>query len=68
MPLHIGESKELSIYINGVKYKLNWHSKNLITNGDVLLSSDDFILRDKNGIYLTAIKTNNLYLTAEESD
>ena len=67
MALHLGNSEELKIYINGVRYKLNLYSKKLVTNGDILLSSDNFILRDANGLYLT-VQSNNLYLTTKESD
>lgn len=67
MALHLGNSEELKIYINGVRYKLNLYSEKLITNGDVLLSSDNFILQDVNGLYLT-VQSNNLYLTTKESD
>lgn len=54
MALYLGNSEELKVYINGVKYKFNLYSNELIINSNVLLSSDDFILRDINGIYLTA--------------
>ena len=67
MALHLGNSEELKIYINGVRYKLNLYSEKLITNGDILLSSDNFILQDVNGLYLT-VQSNNLYLTTKESD
>ena len=54
MALYLGNSEELKVYINDVKYKFNLYSNELIINSNVLLSSDNFILRDVNGIYLTA--------------
>lgn len=57
----------MAIYIGGQKYKLivggnvcslNVPSSTPITNGVRLLSSDDFILKD----------INNLYITVKESE
>lgn len=53
----------MAIYIGGQKFKiicdgkvcgLQTYSPIPITNGVRLLSSDDYILRDINGLYLTA--------------
>lgn len=44
----------IKININGVAYKLNLFSETHIFNGVRLLSSENYILKDSNGIYLTA--------------
>lgn len=53
MALYLGGSK-VKINIGGVQYGLNIFSAAPILSGVVLLSSDYYILRDSNGIYLTA--------------
>lgn len=52
MALYLGNEK-IKININGIVYNLNLFSETLILNGDILLSSDDYILKDSNGLYLT---------------
>lgn len=54
MALYLGSSEELKICLNGVEYCLNLYSTTPITNGIRLLSSEDYILKDSNGLYLTA--------------
>jgi hypothetical protein len=51
MALYLGEDK-VKINLNGIAYCLNLFSTVPITNGVLLLSSDDYILQDFNGIYL----------------
>lgn len=51
MALYLGENK-VKINLNGIVYYLNLFSLKPITNGDLLLSSDGYILQDFNGIYL----------------
>ena len=51
MSLYLGGQK-VKIHLNGVAYKLNIFSTTPIINGNLLLSSDDYILQDFNGIYL----------------
>lgn len=55
----------MNLYINGVKvkinldgasYKLNIHSSEPVVNNVLLLSSDNYILTDSMGVYLTAQK------------
>ena len=56
----------MAIYVGGTKYKLilggdvcnmDTYTPNIIiTNGIRLLSSDDYTLKDINGLYLTTIK------------
>ncbi len=53
MALYLGENK-VKINLDGVVYCLNLFSEIPITNGIRLLSSDNYILQDSNGIYLTA--------------
>lgn len=53
MPLYLGNDK-VKININGIQYTLNIFSTAPILNGVMLLSFDDYILRDSNGLYLTA--------------
>lgn len=54
MALYLGNSEKLKVVLNGNKYFLNLLSEVLITNGVRLLSLDNYILKDSNGIYLTA--------------
>lgn len=48
------ESERWQINLNGKKYYLNLCSAIPILNGIKLLSSDGYILKDSNGLYLTA--------------
>lgn len=54
MALYLGSSDKHKIILDGATYYLNLFSKILITNGEILLSSDDYILKDSNGLFLTA--------------
>lgn len=54
MALYLGDSEKLKINLDYVLCKLNLYTTEIIINGIMLLSSDDFILKDTNGIYLTA--------------
>ena len=54
MALYLGSSKtKLKVNLNGVAYYLNLFSKQPITNGIRMLSSENYILKDSNGLYLT---------------
>lgn len=53
MALYLGEDK-VKLNLDGIVYFLNLYSEILILNGIRLLSSDDYILQDSNGLYLTA--------------
>lgn len=53
MALYLGSSEKQKIVLDGNTYFMNLFSKTLITNGDVLLSSDNYILKDSNGLFLT---------------
>ena len=53
MALYLGSNK-IKINLNGVTYCLNLFSETIILNGIKLLSSDNYILKDSNGFFLTA--------------
>ena len=55
MALYLGGNK-VKINLNGVRYCLNLYSSTPITNGAILLSSDSYMLKDFNGLYLTSKK------------
>ena len=55
MAVYLGNN-QVQIYVNGILYKLNLYSTAPILNGDRLLSLDNYILKDFNGLYLTAKK------------
>lgn len=51
MALYLGEDK-VKINLNGIAYCLNLFSATPTINNGWLLSSDNYILQDSNGIYL----------------
>ena len=53
MALYLGDSGELQINLNGQLYCLNLFSKAIIVNNIMLLSYDNYILKDSSGIILT---------------
>ena len=55
MALYLGNNK-IKINLDNILYKLNLYSETLITNGIILLSSDNYMLKDLNGLYITAKK------------
>lgn len=52
MALYLGNDK-VKINLDSIVYNLNLYSATPITNGVILLSSDNYILKDSNGLYLT---------------
>lgn len=54
MGVHIGSSKELKITFAKEVYNMIIPSARPIINGIRLLSSDNYILTDRSGLYLTA--------------
>lgn len=54
MALYLGNSEKLKIILNDSVVKLQFFSEKPITNGIRLLSSEDYVLKDSNGLYLTA--------------
>lgn len=53
MALYLGEYK-VKINLDGIVYYLNISPSTPIVNGVRLLSSENYILKDLNGLYLTA--------------
>ena len=53
MSLYLGNSEKLKVNLNNAIYSFKSFSENPITNGIRLLSSDNYTLKDFNGIYLT---------------
>ena len=54
MDLYLNDDKKYKVILDGVVYNLQLYTATL--TGDRLISSDDFILQDKYGIYLQATK------------
>ena len=52
MALHLGSSEKLQINLNGALYNLNLYSSTPIVEIIRLLSSEGYILKDSNGLYL----------------
>lgn len=52
MALYLGNSNKLHINLNGILYHLNLLSTTPIVDRISLLSSDNYILKDFNGLYL----------------
>lgn len=57
MALYLGENK-VKISLDNITYYLNLFSERPITNGVRLLSSEGYILKDFNGLYLTTEEEN----------
>lgn len=55
MALYFGSSK-VNVTLNNLKYILNLYSSAPVTNGTVLKSSDNYILKDSKGLFLTTLK------------
>lgn len=53
MGLYLGNSEKLKVNLNNVIYRFNLFAEIPITNGIRLLSSDNYTLKDSNGLYLT---------------
>jgi hypothetical protein len=54
MAIYLGGSEKLQVNIDDVKYFFKQFSEILITNGVRLLSSENYILKDSNDVYITA--------------
>ena len=54
MALYLGSSEKLKVNLDGVEYSFNIFSTSPILNGILLLSSEGYILKDSNGLYLTS--------------
>lgn len=53
MALYLGSNNKVKIISDGIAYCLNLFSTTPLTNGAVLLSSDNYRLKDSDGLYLT---------------
>ena len=53
MGLYLG-SEKLKISLGSLASCLNLYTTTIIVNGIALLSSENYTLKDKNGLYLTA--------------
>ena len=70
MALYLGSSGKRKIILNGIVYCLNLYSATSTTNNGWLLSSDNHILTDSNGVYLipsdyTEVIINNVLLSSD---
>ena len=54
MAIYLGSSQKMKLNVGGSVCKMIVKPLTLIVNGILLKSSDNFILKDANGIYLTA--------------
>ena len=52
MALYSGNEK-VSVILGNTKMNLQFYTSILVTNGVMLKSSDNFILKDSNGLYIT---------------
>lgn len=53
MAIYLGSDK-FKLHLGNKPYCMNLYTTNLILNGVKLLSSEGYVLRDKNGTHLTA--------------
>jgi hypothetical protein len=53
MALYLG-SKKVNINLGSLACYLNLYTPSVLVNGVMLLSSDNYTLKDFNGVYLTA--------------
>lgn len=60
MALYLGTSKS-RITSDGALFNLHLYSSTIITNGDTLLSSEGYVLKDTNGLYLTTKEDEELW-------
>lgn len=52
MALYLGSSEKLKLNMNNAVYLLNIFSRSSITNSIGLLSSENYILKSSDGLYL----------------
>lgn len=53
MALYVGDKEKRKVILDGVVYRLNLFTSTPITNFIRLLSSDNYTLKDSEGLYLT---------------
>ena len=54
MALYLGGSEKIKISHDNTLIRFNIFTETPITNGVLLLTSDEFIIKDSDGIYMTA--------------
>ena len=54
MALYLGSSEKLKVNVGGVRFSFKIFSTTPMLNGIPLLSSEGYILKDSNGLYLTS--------------
>jgi hypothetical protein len=52
MPLYLG-TEQVKINLDDIIYHLNLFTNVIMINNPKLLSSDNFVLQDSNGLYIT---------------
>lgn len=52
MGLYLGDNKKLQLILDGVRYDLKIPTKTISGNYSRLLSSDNYVLKDSNDVYL----------------
>lgn len=52
MALYLGDNKKLQLILDGVRYDLKIPPKAISGNYGLLLSSDNYVLKDSNDVYL----------------
>lgn len=57
MDLHLGNSQKLKIVLDGVSYSINLFSALPTIEEIILSSSDNCLLKDFNGLYLSPLET-----------
>ncbi len=58
MALYLGNGEKLKININNIKYSLKILTETPVFDGVRLLSSDNYVLKDSNGLHLTVKEDN----------
>lgn len=53
MALYLGNGEKVKVHFDQHTFNLNMYTP-LMVNGIVLISADNYILKDINGVYLTA--------------
>lgn len=53
MALYLGSNEKCKLVLANTKHRLNVFSTKTILNGIKLMSSDRYVLKDSNGVYLT---------------
>lgn len=67
MALYLGNDR-VKITINNIKYKIKLYSEVPILNGAMLLSSDNYILKDSDGLYLTVDEEGTVKLVTSDNE